>query len=369
MSDPKMALVVAESAQLRQELAASLEHEEPHIEVGATAPAGPLAVRKLEQLQPDLVVIQGNLAGDVVRDLISDLRAESPGIPVMLRMPSVNPFHPQQTPVNEGFERRITKRLHPPFDEQATTRKVKPLNLSGVAEALEEDSEPVSAAQPGASEFARRPPTLVKGGPIDAIVIGVSTGGPPALAEVLPQLPPGLPPIFVVQHMPAQFTSQLATRLSQQGQVPVIEATTQTPVRPSHCWIAPGDYHMTLRRESTSVLIDLNQDPPVHSSRPSVDVLFKSAADIYGSHLLAVVMTGMGCDGLEGCEAIRAKGGHVLVQDEESSVVWGMPGSVARAGLADEIIPLDLIASTVVRRVQSSRQKILTKPVSEESSR
>ena len=187
-------------------------------------------------------------------------------------------------------------------------------------------------------------------GPIKAVVIGVSTGGPNALADVIPHIPAGLPvPVFIVQHMPPVFTRLLADRLAAKAQLPVTEAVDNEPIVPGHIYIAPGDFHMTISRDRR--VINLNKEVPENSCRPAVDALFRSAASAYGSSTLAVVLTGMGQDGLLGGKAIRHAGGRVIVQDEATSVVWGMPGAIARDGLAEKQLPLSMIAPEITRLV------------------
>lgn len=189
--------------------------------------------------------------------------------------------------------------------------------------------------------------------PINLVVIGSSTGGPAALAEILPALPRQFPvPILIVQHMPAAFTKCLGEDLSMKSVIPVAEARAGTLLRPGQAWIAPGDFHVTVRSRGMHVELAMNQDPPEHFCRPSVDVLFRSVAKVYGAGVLAIVLTGMGKDGVSGARAIRAQGGHVLVQDEETSVVWGMPGAVVRAGLANDILPLSRISDELLRLVR-----------------
>jgi two-component system chemotaxis response regulator CheB len=193
---------------------------------------------------------------------------------------------------------------------------------------------------------------------IELVAIGTSTGGPNALAKVLPEIPANFPvPIVIVQHMPPLFTRFLADRLNNLSPLAVHEGAAGKTLEPGHAWIAPGDHHMTLVKKGTSVLLDLNQGPPENSCRPAVDVLFRSVAQAFGPGVLAVVMTGMGADGLRGSKAIREAGGEVLIQDEETSVVWGMPGAVAAAGQADQIYPLDRIGPELVRRVTLSRSQ------------
>lgn len=198
------------------------------------------------------------------------------------------------------------------------------------------------------------PPLLLPRTParIDVVAIGTSTGGPNALAEVVPLLPKDLPvPVLIVQHMPPTFTRFLAERLTATCAIPVVEAVAGDHLAPGKVWIAPGDFHMTVKLDHTGVSIETNQDERENSCRPSVDVLFRSVARVYKANMLAVVMTGMGQDGLRGCEQVRRAGGQIVVQDEASSVVWGMPGFVAKAGLADRVLPLAEIGGEIVRRV------------------
>jgi two-component system chemotaxis response regulator CheB len=164
-------------------------------------------------------------------------------------------------------------------------------------------------------------------------------------------LPASFPlPVFVVQHMPVLFTRLLAERLNGQSALTVAEAEHGMAVKAGHVYIAPGDYHLRVKAADGGQILTIDQGPPENSCRPAVDVLFRSAVDVYGGALVAVVMTGMGQDGLRGAEVIRAHGGQVVVQDEASSVVWGMPGAIAQAGLADAIVPLDRIVPDIVRR-------------------
>ena len=174
------------------------------------------------------------------------------------------------------------------------------------------------------------------------MAIGTSTGGPNALAEVIPQLPADFPvPIVIVQHMPPTFTRFLAERLTAASSLVVQEGLSGALLEPGHVWIAPGNFHMDLRRDESVVRLGIFQAAPENSCRPSVDVLFRSVAEVFGQNALAVVMTGMGQDGLRGCELIKEAHGQVIVQDEASSVVWGMPGYVAKAGLADSVLPVN----------------------------
>jgi len=193
--------------------------------------------------------------------------------------------------------------------------------------------------------------------PPEIVVIGVSTGGPTALSEVLPVLPANFPvPVLVVQHMPAVFTRLLADRLNQSCPCTVREAVSNAPLTPGTILIAPGDYHLSVVSQAGEVRTHLSQGPAVNSCRPAVDVLFQSVAPIYGPAVLSVILTGMGKDGLDGARGIKALGGQLLVQDQASSVVWGMPRAVTEAGLADQILPLSAIGAEIVNVVHASRR-------------
>jgi two-component system chemotaxis response regulator CheB len=188
------------------------------------------------------------------------------------------------------------------------------------------------------------------------VAIGTSTGGPNALTELIPEFPADFPvPIVIVQHMPALFTRLLAERLNTLTALEVQEGKAGQKLQRGQVWVAPGDQHMTVARKGTEFVLGINHDPPENSCRPAVDVLFRSVAQTYGANVLAVVLTGMGADGTRGSAVIREAGGEVIVQDEASSVVWGMPGSVVAANLADRIYPLAGIGPEVVRRVSMRR--------------
>ena len=218
-----------------------------------------------------------------------------------------------------------------------------------------QDVAPARPLLPAASWSPPKAPRILTQR-INIVAIGVSTGGPNALHEVFAHLPGDLPvPLVIVQHMPALFTRHLAERLTAKSKVVVREAAEGDVLTPGGAWVAPGDYHMSFVRQGADRVVKLQQGPPENSCRPAVDVMFRSVAELYGPNALGVVMTGMGQDGLRGCEQIRDRGGQILIQDEESSVVWGMPGAVARAQLADRTLPLSQIAGEIVRCARRGR--------------
>lgn len=200
-----------------------------------------------------------------------------------------------------------------------------------------------------------------RNGAVDVVAIGVSTGGPNALAELLKEVPGTFPvPILITQHMPVLFTKLLADRLGQICRLTVREGVSGALVEPGQVWIAPGDQHMIAQRVGASVRLQLHQGPMENSCRPSVDVMFRSVAESYRAKSLAVILTGMGQDGLLGCQQIRERGGRILAQDEASSVVWGMPRAVVRAGLADRVLPLSEIAQEMIRITRNVSQATTT---------
>jgi two-component system chemotaxis response regulator CheB len=197
------------------------------------------------------------------------------------------------------------------------------------------------------------PPAQASTGTPAVVAIGVSTGGPAALDVVLPALPAGFPlPILIVQHMPEVFTKLFAERLNSRCQLRVCESAEGEPVLPGTIYIARGNWHMEVRAQARPGLpptVHLNQDAPENHCRPAADVLFRSVAKVYGGAVLALVLTGMGSDGLIGCRLIRSQGGNVLAQDQATSTVWGMPGAVTQAGLAYKVLPLNAIAPEILR--------------------
>ncbi|MBV8631429.1 MAG: chemotaxis-specific protein-glutamate methyltransferase CheB [Silvibacterium sp.] len=191
-------------------------------------------------------------------------------------------------------------------------------------------------------------------GSASVLVIGVSTGGPAALGQILPELPAEFPvPILIAQHMPRLFTGVLAERLDGACRVRVREAQPAARLEGGVVYIGRGDWHMEIAGVSGECAVRLHQGVADEHCRPSVDLLFRSAASAYGAGVLALILTGMGSDGLDGCRAVRAAGGKILAQNRDTSAVWGMPGVVARAGLADQVLPLESIAAEVTRLVMN----------------
>lgn len=223
------------------------------------------------------------------------------------------------------------------------------LEALGLERSEAPDEEPIQLRASSPQDRAMR---------LDLLAIASSTGGPDALCTIFQDLPGDLDvPIVIVQHMPAEFTGLLAKRLNRCSTLAVGEGRDGEPLLPGHAYVAPGGFHMVLERDGASTILRLNEEPPVHSCRPAADPMFESVAHLYGPTVLGVVLTGMGCDGLAGSRLLTEGGADVIVQDEDTSVVWGMPGFVARAGLASEVLPLQDIAMRIEQRIRHSHAR------------
>ena len=351
-------LIVDNSAAIRRLVADALA-DDPVIEVAGTAATGRSALVKLAQLHSDLVILNPDMPDMNVQATLAELRKANPQVPVIL-------FSAQTVPGVIAGSRELAA--------GARSGAAKTMQIGSLAAAIQSirielipkiktlcgfAELPFSAAIQSAGDKRRAGGRSTK--PVQIVAIGVSTGGPNALTEILQQLPADFPvPIVVVQHMPSLFTKYLAERLDAASPLAVCEAEESESIGPGRVWLAPGNYHMALDRFAAGVTVRLHQGPPENSCRPAVDVLFRSVAELYGSAALAVVLTGMGQDGLRGCQAIRAAGGSIIAQDEATSVVWGMPGAVAATGLADQILPLHRIAGELNRRAAIGRIRSTT---------
>lgn len=206
------------------------------------------------------------------------------------------------------------------------------------------------ATTPAAAAPVVRPAPLSPPVRPQVVAIGGSTGAPPALMSLFADLKGELEQaVLLTQHMPPTFTAMLAEQLERSGGRPAAEARDGEPILPGRIYVAPGGWHMTVGQSGRVPVIRLNQEPPEHFCRPSVDPMLRSAAAVYGSGVLAVILTGMGADGAEGCRVVAEAGGRFVVQDEATSVVWGMPGAAAKTGLAEAVLPLTQIGAWVRR--------------------
>jgi len=344
-------LIVDDVATVRRLVGLALSSD-PELEVVGSAANGRIALQMIPEAQPDVLLLDIEMPVMGGLETLVIVRRSYPGLPVIV-------FTSDAGAESEvvldalwlgAYDYVIKKSAS---DAEAAIDHIRaeltPRIKAACAEIL---SGPGDLHGPGEPSPAPR----VRGCAVEVVAIGASTGGPDALVTVLGGLPGDFPvPIVVAQHMPPTFTQFLAGRLAARSSLAVAEATDGDVLAPGQVWIARGDWHMTLARAGRALKVRLDQGPPINSCRPSVDSLFLSAAEICGPRVLAVVLTGMGQDGLRGAERIRAQHGQVLVQDESTSVVWGMPGSIARAGLADAVLPIDQLATEVLRRVSPGK--------------
>jgi two-component system chemotaxis response regulator CheB len=357
---PKIRVLVVDDAVVFRRLLANELASDPVLEVVGTAANGRIALARMTQLSPDLVILDVEMPEMDGLATLKELRKVYPSLPVImfsaltergaeatldaLALGATDYFTKPASGSGVDASLAIVRDQLIPKIKALCTRdttgaRMRPASLPG---------RPASGAA-ASSLNASRPATH----PVHVLAIGASTGGPNALVEVLRPLPADLPvPIVIVQHMPPMFTRLLAERLSAECAIPVQEASSGAILEPGKAWIAPGNYHMLVARDGTRTRLQLHQEAPENSCRPAVDVLLRSLAQSYGRNSLSVILTGMGQDGLRGCELVHAAGGQILVQDEGTSVVWGMPGCVARAGLAERVLPLSLIANEILRRVR-----------------
>jgi two-component system chemotaxis response regulator CheB len=349
-------LVVDDAVVFRRALSDVLSSD-PALEVVGTAANGRIALARMPQLNPDIVILDVEMPEMDGLATLAELRKTYPRLPVIMfsaltQRGAAATLDALALGATDYFTKPSGGSLEASLD--VIRQQLLP-EIKALCKVRDEGAAPKD--EPRKTTAPAQPPVLARAtafGPIQVVAIGTSTGGPNALAELFRGLPGDLPvPIVLVQHMPPMFTKMLAERLTSQSPVRVHEASAGDILVPGQAWIAPGDYHMVLLRDGRQVRIGLNQEPPENSCRPAVDVLLRSAAKAYGGNSLSVILTGMGQDGLHGCQALREAGGQIVAQDEASSVVWGMPGHVVRAGLADRVLPLSMMADEIVRRVLS----------------
>jgi two-component system chemotaxis response regulator CheB len=356
---PLRILVVDDSVVIRKVLSETLASD-PELEIVGTAGDGKIGLAKIGQLHPDLVTLDVEMPVMNGLETLVEVRKLYPHLPVImfstltergaaatLDALSLGASDYVTKPSNTGSMAGAIERVHADL-----IPKIKAL----CARPKPRPARATSTASAAAAPVARPRPNLAMHRPIQIVAIGTSTGGPNALAEVLPRIPKDFPvPIVAVQHMPPLFTKMLADRLASRSSIPIEEGVADAALAAGRAWLAPGNFHMVVKRVGAGWRLALNQEPPENSCRPAVDVLFRSVAAGFGGSTLAVVMTGMGSDGLIGSKKISEAGGQIIVQDEASSVVWGMPGAVYGSGVADASYPQDQLATEITRRVLESR--------------
>lgn len=375
-ADPFRVMLVDDSAVIRGLFTRSLESD-PEVQVVASVGDGQMAVQALAKDKGKIEVIVLDIEmprmdgltalpellkidPDVPVVMASTLTARNADISLKAMSLGAKDYIPKPSSMRElsaadAFKRELLEKVK----SLATARRRKIGTASPARPRFSADRTagaprpPVAPASPAAKQSAaislrpagRRPPQV--------LCIGSSTGGPQALFKVLGALPKTLRmPILLTQHMPATFTSILADHITRSTGWECVEATDGMPVQSGRVHLAPGDYHMLAERAGTGTVLRLKKDPPENFCRPAVDPMLRSVIATWGGQALAVILTGMGHDGQKGSQALVEAGGTVIAQDEASSVVWGMPGAVARAGLCTAVLPLDQIAPWIDRQTQ-----------------
>jgi two-component system chemotaxis response regulator CheB len=338
----------------------------PAMELCGVAENGVECLAAVIQLRPDVVVLDLEMPQMNGLEVLERLRRDEPGLPII--MCSAYTERGARATL-DALALGAADYVMKPDDGRGFATSMEALAsqllpkiaaLAGAGyEAISEVRQETTRqelAQSGRTATAAQSGANTRSAKIEIVVIGVSTGGPSALEEMLPQLAQDFPvPVMIVQHMPKLFTGELAERLNRICALRVREACHGAEIRPGTIWIAPGDAHMEVCEAARNSVVRLHQGRPLNSCKPSADYLFDSAANLYGAGVLALVMTGMGSDGLNGARHVHEAGGVVLTQDRDTSAVWGMPGRVVQAGISREPLPLGALAGELTRRVLAGR--------------
>ena len=335
-------LIVDDSAIVRKIFAEELS-KYPDIEIVGAAPDPFVARDKIVALQPDVITLD----------------IEMPRMDGLTFLKKLMKYYPIPTIIVSSLTPKGGKMTLEALDIGAIDVIAKPGGSYSVTNMSSQLVEKIRAASRATIRRDVSRPSEQPSEPIRAltettnkvIAIGASTGGTEALKAVLTKLPPNSPGIVVVQHMPAHFTTAFAERLNGLCQISVKEAEDNDSVIPGTALIAPGNYHMLLRRSGARYYVEVKTGPMVHHQRPAVDVLFKATAKYAGANAIGVILTGMGADGAEGMKEMKDAGASTIAQDEKSCVVFGMPKEAIKLGAADKILPLEQIAAEIIRMV------------------
>ena len=376
--DPIRVLVVDDSSVIRGIVSRWIEASAEMVLAGA-AVNGSDAVKRAASLQPDIIILDIEMPEmDGITALpqllklcpqsrvimASTLTRRNAEISLKALSLGASDYVPKPTSISGGdaaedFRRELMTRIVALGRRRIARLAPEPRSSAGSAARTSAPSTGAEPAYPLARPGVVPAPVAAKVSlqvqkassvPAQIVAIGSSTGGPQALVRVVSALSADLNvPVIITQHMPPTFTAILAESITRSTGLKCVEAVSGTMLERGCVYVAPGDYHMTVKGRGGP--IELNQGPPENFCRPAVDPMFRSVAAAYGPLALGVVLTGMGSDGREGARAIVSAGGTVIAQDEESSVVWGMPGAVAHAGLASAIVPLDLIGAEIKKKL------------------
>jgi two-component system, chemotaxis family, protein-glutamate methylesterase/glutaminase len=353
--------------------------EESDVEIVGMAIDGVDGIAQAKAAKPDVVVLDVEMPNKDGLTALPDIIEAAPGVRVLMASTLTQraariTLDALTAGASDYLAKPENARLSSADDyRRELTSKIRALGASAVrrrvgAGALTAERDPfmriavqspfANRASPASAQAAVAQPTAYPARSLKpfapkALLIGSSTGGPEALRKVIAGLAGKVRvPIFITQHMPPHFTKILAEHLDRIHPGGACEAEDGMPVRPGAIYLAPGDFHMTVRQRGATIVTQIDQKPQVNFCRPAVDPLFESAVSVFGGDVLAVVLTGMGHDGAKGAVAIQQAGGRVIAQDEPSSVVWGMPGAVVKAGAAHRTVALEAIAKTIIEQLE-----------------
>lgn len=344
-------LVVDDSALIRQMLTRALSMD-PRVEVVGTARTGVEAVEKAREYQPDVVTLDIEMPEMTGLEALPHIRKHTKARVVMLsalddpdttyRALSLGAvdFIPKPS---AGMASSMTELTDVLLKKIKTANRITPEHAARVHDQMS------SGISDGTLEYADLP-----AGPLVACVaIAASTGGPPALERVFSGLSGSMPAAYIiVQHLPPGFSQSLARRLGAAGEIPVAEAHDGDVIEPGRAYVGPHGWHVSVESSAGAYRLRLTEEAPMHGVRPAADILLKSVADVFGTAAVGVVLTGMGSDGASGAREVRLAGGDTIVQDENTSVVWGMPGAAVRMGAAGRVVPVGLVAAEIRRAVR-----------------
>lgn len=339
-------LVVDDSAFMRKAISMMLETD-PEIKVIGTARDGFEAIEKNLELKPDIVTLDVEMPRMDGLTALKKIMQESPVPVLMVSSLTMEGARTTIEALEAGAVDFIPKQL-----------SYISLDITNIKDDLILKVKHIAKSR--TRFFQRKSQLLVRESTLPPfrhanariVLIGISTGGPFSLQKVIPNIPKTFPiPIAIVQHMPPHFTKSLAERLNATSQLEVVEAEDGMQLTPGKVYIAPGGYHMLFHKKASVVSIIVSKEPSTTLHRPSVDVMFISANEVYGKEVIGIVMTGMGKDGLEGTKLLKKSGAKIIAQNEESCVVYGMPKAIVDAGLADLVLPLEEIADVLTNAV------------------
>ncbi len=367
---PIRVLVVDDSTVIRGFLSRIVDSE-PDMRVVATAFNGRVALDVLDRREVDIVLLDIEMPEMTGLEALPHILEKNPGVRVImassltekgaevtiraLSLGAADYVTKPSARSSQGLEpvaRELVEKIRilsgrTPSIARPPARPTRP-DVGAAGRPSERWRSAPPAAVPASGSIPGTPLFRAHGMPPKAIGIASSTGGPNALARVFEDLPNDFPlPILIAQHMPPLFTTMLADRLARTAGKPAHEAQDGMPVEAGHIYVAPGDFHMQVESRPEGPVVRLNQEPPENFCRPSADPLLRSMVEVWGAAIWVAVLTGMGHDGLEGARAVAEAGGRVIAQDQQSSVVWGMPRAVAEAGIAHDILPLDRIGAQI----------------------